>query len=361
MPTRRTLALQRRLPELKTKMLTKKTTLAAILAVIFAITLLNPTVIHTLDLASLTSQADVIVTGQITSVTDHGPTTLDLGGGAIQATQFAALIQTDQVLKGDPQTQTLLVEFAIPEVPIGIQGVVSGQYGLFFLAAIQDHVRFADPMHPALPVVRSAKLPPGAVLDQVSIALGQVLAAPQASDSDRSRALDALGGLNTDTARNTLRKAVNSSSGAIQLDVVRTLVAHNDVIGLEPVAAALLHPTGLSDSMIANLAGSLGGLEDPRAIPSLSKLILSDNTQTRLGAAIALRQSHSTAALVPLSHGLTDSDDHIRYYAVVGLGEITGQDEWTPAFDEFRKHEPKYLAYWLDWAASNLPKQMKQP
>jgi HEAT repeat protein len=334
----------------------KKTVLIFLLAVLLASMSIKSTVIRTLDVASLISQADIIVIGQIISVTDRGPTTLDLGGGSIPATDFEAVLQVDQLLKGSPHAQNLFVDFLVPQMPIGIQSVVSGQYGLFFLAALQNQLRFTDPMHPSLPAVRNMKLPPGAVLDQVTVALGQVLVAPQVPDADLFWALDALGRLKTDLARDTLRQALKSSSGNIHLDVARTLVARNDVAGLEPVEAALLHPTGLSSNMISNLAGSLGGLRDPQAIPSLSKLIASSNAETRLGAAIALRQSQSAAALIPLSRLLEDTDTRTRYYAVVGMGEITRQDEWTPAFDEFHKYEAKYLSYWRDWAASNLPR-----
>jgi HEAT repeat protein len=266
----------------------------------------------------------------------------------------------DQLLKGSPHAQNLLVDFVLPQIPIGIQGVVSGQYGLFFLAALQNQLRFTDPMHPSLPAVRNLKLPPGAVQDQVTVALGQVLTATQVPDADLFSALDALGRLKTDLARDTLRQALKSSSGNIHLDVARTLVARNDVAGLGPVEAALFHPGGLSSNMISNLAGSLGGLHDPQAVPSLSKLIASSNAETRLGAAIGLRQSQSAAALIPLSRLLEDTDSRIRYYAVVGMGEITRQDEWTPAFDEFQKHEAKYLSYWRNWASSNLPQDTRK-
>jgi hypothetical protein len=335
-------------------MSSNKTMFVILLVVLLASTPIKSTVIRTLDVASLTSQADIIVIGQIISVTDRGPTTLDLDGGSIPATDFEALLQVDQLLKGAPHAQNLFVDFALPQMPIGIQGVVSGQYGLFFLVVLQNELRFTDPMHPSLPAVRNVKLPPGAVQDQVTVALGHVLIAPQVPDADLFWALDELGRLKTDLARDTLRQALKSSSGNIHLDVARTLVARNDVAGLGPVEAALLRPDGLSSNMISNLAGSLGGLHDPQAIRSLSKLIASSNAETRLGAAIGLRQSQSAAALIPLSRLLEDTDTRIRYYAVVGMGEITRQDEWTPAFDEFQKHEAKYLSYWRNWAASNL-------
>jgi hypothetical protein len=60
-------------------------------------------------------------------------------------------------------------------------------------------------------------------------------------------------------------------------------------------------------------------------------------------------------ALAPLSQLLEDSDLLTRYYAVAGLGEITGQNDWTPAFDEFQKNQKRYLSYWQTWAELNLP------
>ncbi len=341
-------------------MFPKKTMLMFLLAIFLASTPIKSTVIRTLDVASLTSQADIIVIGQILSVTDRGPTTLDVGGGPIPATAFEAALQVEQLLKGSPHAQTLFVDFAMPQMAIGVQSVVSGQYGLFFLAALQNQLRFTDPVYPSLPAVRNVKLPPGAVLDQVTVALGQVLTAPQVPDADLFWVLDALGRLKTDLARDALRQALRSSSGNVHLDVARALVARNDVAGLGPVEAALLHPDGLSSNMISNLAGSLGGLHDPQAVPSLSKLSASSNAETRLGAAIGLRQSHSPTALIPLSRLLEDTDTRIRYYAVVGMGEITKQDESTPGFDEFRNREAKYLSYWRNWAASNLPRDTQK-
>jgi hypothetical protein len=341
-------------------MFLKKTILVFALAVLLASTLIKSTVIQTLDVASLTNQADIIVIGQILSVTDRGPTTLDLGGRPIPATAFEAALQVDHLLKGSPHTQNLFVDFDVPQMPIGFQSVVPGQYGLFFLAALQNQLRFADPMRPSLPATRNVKLPSGAVQDQVTVALGQVLTAPQVPDADLFWALDALGRLKTDLARDTLRQALKSTSGNIHLDVARTLVARDDVAGLESVEAALLHPAGLSSNMILNLAGSLGGLKDPRAIPALKRLLETNDQHIIKGAAISLRQSGSVDVLEPLSHLLNNSDEQVRYYAVVGLGEITKQDEWTPAFDEFRNHEAKYLSYWRDWAMSNLPRDARK-
>jgi HEAT repeat protein len=80
-------------------------------------------------------------------------------------------------------------------------------------------------------------------------------------------------------------------------------------------------------------------------VPALERLLKRNDPRVVKGASIALRQSASADALEPLSQLLTNGDEQVRYHAEVGLGEITKQDQWTPAFDEFHDHEAKYLVY----------------
>ena len=95
-------------------------------------------------------------------------------------------------------------------------------------------------------------------------------------------------------------------------------------------------------------------MKDPKAVPTLAKLVEANNPDINRFAAAALRQTGSSSALEPLSHLLSDPDLKTRYYAVIGFGEITHQDDWAPAFDEFQRHEEHYLSYWRVWAQTNL-------
>ena len=184
--------------------------------------------------------------------------------------------------------------------------------------------------------------------------LGHVLTSSTVSERDRFEALEALTWLKTPAAGDILRASMKQSSGTQHLLIAARLVARNDLTGLEPVATALLHPKGLSDDLLLNLAGSLEGMKDPRAVPTLAKLVKANNPDINRFAAAALRQTGSSAALEPLSHLLGDPDLQTRYYAVIGFGEITHQDDWAPAFDEFQQHEEHYLSYWRVWAQTNL-------
>ena len=235
-----------------------------------------------------------------------------------------------------------------------MKGVDSGQYSIFFLRKDQNRWIFYDPTNPDLPAVPGGELSAGTPLDRVTTTLAQVLGSTNSTDRDYFQVLSTLGSLKTDLARDLLRQAMERASGRRRLDIARTLVARNDIVGLRLVEEALLNPGGLPENVVGSLASSLRGIKDSRAVPILSPLIGSSNPQVRLGAAVALRQTSSPAAIEPLAHLLNDGDPEVLYYAVVGLGEITHQDEWTPAIPEFSQHKERYLEYWRRWAQSNL-------
>jgi hypothetical protein len=325
-----------------------------VIALGLATAVLSATPVRPLDVAALTAGADLIVIGDVTTVVEVGPTTVNLGWGPISATQFRGSLRADQVLKGKLGTGSLSFRFAMPRDAVGFGGVRREQYGIFFLKATDREWEFFDNNYPALPAVPSAPLSTGVPLQDVTTVLGQVLSSTSLADSERLQALDSLGLLNTEFSKSILREALKGSSGDLRLNIARTLVAHDDVAGLEPIETALSRPSGLSQSTLANLSGSLSGLKDSRAVPALAKLAKSDNLEIRRNAATALRNTASSEALVPLSGLVFDPDPMVRYYAVVGLGEITRQSEWAPAFDEFKQHETQYLTHWRNWAEANL-------
>src|SRR5579859_860930 len=311
--------------------------------------------VHSFDLEKATTQADLIVVGRALNATEVENTTLELAGGAIvTATRYRATLNIHHVIKGDFNFPDLLLEFLIPESPVGLKGVDSGQYGIFFLKKDQNRWTFFDATNPWLPAVPGSETPTGAPLDRVTSLLVQVLESSGSTETEYFQALTALGRLRTDLSRELLRQALARSSGRSRLYIARTLVAKDDVAGLPVVSQALLEPDGLPGNIVEGLANSLRGLKDPNAVPSLSKLTASSNGRIRLGAVVALRQSGSATAIPALARLLNDPDKEVLYYAVVGLGEITHQDEWTPAMQEFSQHEKRYLDYWRRWAQAHF-------
>lgn len=307
-----------------------------------------------LDVGALTNSADRIVVGRVVSVTNNGSGTVEFAGGVVSVAGEVASLQVDNVIKGEAGSGALSFQFWVPKAPIGFQSISTGQYGIFFLRQKTPMPEVLDPTHAVLPALSGLEITGGTPLDEVTNALLQVLVAPGAREQEALEALAALATIRTDSATDGLRSALEISSGQLRLRIAARLVARSDLRGLEPVADALQHSAGLPEQLISELAGSLGGLRDPKSVPTLRGLLETNDQRVIQGAAIALRQTHSREALEPLSTLLSNGDERVRYYAVVGMGEITGQDNWTPAFDEFRQHENKYVSHWREWAASSL-------
>jgi len=332
----------------------KRRSLVSTLTVVACLTSLGSTPIRSVDVATQTAQADLIVVGEVITVVQQERVTVDLPGGSVLGTTFQAVLRPDRVLKGNARGSDVSFRFLLPDVPVGFHGVAVGQYALLFLRAAEGGWEFVDPLHPALPAVRVAQLPSGTPLDQVTAQLGKVLTSAESSDSDCARVLDAFRQLRTDFAEQVMRDGLKATSGNRRLTIAASLVARNDLAGLEPLATALSNPSGIPPDLLLNLAGSLAGLKDPKSVPTLSRLVKLNNPDINRYAAAALRQSGSWEALPTLSHMLDDPDQWTRYYAVIGFGEITRQNEWAPAFEEFRGNEQHYLAHWRLWAQANL-------
>ncbi len=115
---------------------------------------------------------------------------------------------------------------------------------------------------------------------------------------------------------------------------------------------ALLHPdTNLSPELLHNVrAGIRLGVKDEAAVPSLARILSAGDTEARRAAVEALRNTNSPSAIAALAKALEDADTDVRYVAVIGLAEITGQNEWRPGPDEFAEDDARYLRYWRDWA-----------
>jgi HEAT repeat protein len=310
--------------------------------------------VHPLDVTALVDGADLIVVGEVTALREAEPASLSISGTNASATLFVGSITVARALKGAPGSSSVPFEFTLPRETVSLGIVRKGQYGIFFLKSGDHNWQFFDDNYPALPASSNSPVATGQPLQDVTNTLNLALTSSTISDSDRAKVLEALGGLNTDLAKAVLREALKKSSGEFRLEIGRVLVAHDDIAGLEVVKTALLNQSGLSQNTTMNLAGSLSGLRDARAVPVLAELIQTDNSFLRRSVATALRQTGSWQALRPLSKLLGDADAITQYNAVAGLGEITHQNDWTPTFEEFRQHQSQYLEYWRTWVQANL-------
>jgi len=305
--------------------------------------------LHPIEIGALTEKADLIVLGEVMSRVREGTTTIDMSGTLMSAEIVRAEIAVDRALKGTAPTGVISLSFAMPDRPVGYRDVVQGEYRMFFLQRKDDSLSFADPWYGDLPAIREQNPVSGSPLNQVTMVLGRALESTRLSDVEQFEVLDAVRRLHTDLSTEILRQTLQSASGDFKLEVARSLVARNDLAAFAVVKDALLQQTGLPVRLVLDLAGSLNGLSDPRAVPGLAKLTEINDSAIRRPAAEALRRTGSQSAIEPLSKLLGDSEFRVRYSAVVGLGEITHQDEWTPTINEFERNEERYLKHWRLW------------
>ena len=332
--------------------LSAKVLLASFVAAIWA----RATLVPDLDLPALVDESDAIVVGEVVAVTPQGRTVA--GGQSLSGASMRAELRVEKVLKGSPQSQQITFHFFFPDAPVGYGTVPKGQFGVFFLRKSAAGYETASAYYPFL--VASPASPPtrGSIADQVIAEVAYVLRSPEASSESRMAAV-----LTLNTARVPLSTAALKAAAAdrdlrVRCFALAALMERNDISLLPEAQGVLLHPPVTADANWVNAIafGIRDGVRDVRAMPLVEPLLHAKNVEARRAAAAAIRTMGGPSAIEPLTQALWDTDRDVRYYAVVGLGEITGQNEWTPAIDYFAQNEEKFLTHWREWAKSHEPK-----
>jgi hypothetical protein len=120
-------------------------------------------------------------------------------------------------------------------------------------------------------------------------------------------------------------------------------------IARRAVDAILNPPPDVPKNLIDGLGYSIqAGVTDPRAAPALARLLNSTDVEKRRIATSALGRTHSMEATESLNKALDDKDQQVRYNAVTGLAQITGETDGMPSLEHFQKNEQHYLAHWRE-------------
>jgi hypothetical protein len=315
----------------------------------------SSTLIPLLDLFSLCDSADIIVVGHVQSVRMTKSTSIDLAGNYVPANVMSGEIVVDKVLKGDPLGNRLPFHFVLPVSPaggMGYAGVPSNSYRLVFLKRSDEDYDIASPYYPSFPAVPVPSVNGDDVADRVIAELAAVIESNNIPAQERVKLLFELQQVDTPIFRKALKNALGSDDRTVRLSAAGALLERNDLAGLEVGKQALLNPPpNVPVYIVRNLSSSISrGVTDTRAIPGLGQILRSaPDAESRRAAAAALRKTGSASAKNFLLAALDDRDLEVRYYAVIGLAEITGQSEWRPLMDEYKSNEQRYLLHWQDW------------
>lgn len=313
-----------------------------------------------LDVPALVTNSSVIVVGQVTQVTTAGATTVTVNGQSLTAKRVNLTISVTRVMKGTVGA-TITNQVLIPSQGVGYPGVGTSTFGLWFCQGPSQPYTPTDPFHPFLSASSRTPITQSNPLDKAAGEIGNVLGGSDKSVEEQAQAVVILQNILRKTssapAVTALQTTVQDVNSLVRYDAAAVLINRNDVTTLNSIADALMQSSGISTETLNGLSSALqDGITDPTALDTLTRLVSAPSVEIRRGAAGALRNLKIAAIVQPLSLALDDSDQEVRYQAIMGLAEYgndPNDDDFTPAFEDFQANEQEYLDYWKTWAASH--------
>jgi hypothetical protein len=230
-----------------------------------------------LNLDALTAEASLIAVGQITSVTELGRTTVELGNRALAAREMIAELRVDKILKGttDIASSSLKIHFTMPDEFVGWTSVEPLSYRIFFLRETSGQLQLASPYYPSLVAVPGAATQEGTTIGQVVAELSMVIESTKTLAQEKREAVYALSTTNDPVAVRALRSVADVKNLTLRLSVAAALLEHNDISTLQLAENTLLKPDpAVSSNLLHNLSYAIHkGVKDERAVPNLTRLL----------------------------------------------------------------------------------------
>jgi len=303
------------------------------------------------SLNHLIEDSDVIIAGRIIYAREVETKQLQLRGSQTTTRVIEAVVTPDNVLKGQTNGNVVF-RYLVPDAQLGYEGVSPNTYRVVFLKQHASYLEPTSPYYLSLPAARHTRME-GNLSDSVIAAVAAVLESTTSTESEKTVVAYRLRNVRTDAVTAALKNAVADSSVQVRAVAVAALLARNETSVL-PTALTLINsantPQGLRQGIASAIYEGVEGVNSAGAIPLLTKLLTVRDRQVREAATMAIRRCHCREAIPILRKALDDPDRRARYLAVVGLAEITGQDEWRPLESEFNANEQKYLKYWRESA-----------
>lgn len=328
----------------------------AVLSLCVAFQDLSAPLVPRLDLPALCSNAELVVAGTVLQVTKAGRTVIRTPGGELGSDLMLAVMDVENVLKGELGESQVKFQFPLPDAPGGYGIVLPGEAGVFFLRRVSGAYEVVDFYHPYVVAALGVADAEGECVVKVIRRVRAVLEQGIAPPPTRRKALEVLETVADPLATAAIRVGTEDAEVNIRLLAVSALITRTDSSFVQVAVDTLISPPPDLDAYVVfRLAHAIEfGVKKGEAIPELARLLKANDVHARRAAVGALRSTGATAAIQPLAHALNDTDRQVQYQAVIGLAEITGApSEWSPATDTFNQNPQKYLDYWRKWALAN--------
>src|SRR5262245_7770256 len=99
-----------------------------------------------LDLPRLTSEANLIVVGQVTSIREENHGRYEINGTQMVARRLSVTLRVDRTVKGETKAEVTF-NYLSPDEAIGYRGIANDEFGMFFLRADAEGLSPVSPYY----------------------------------------------------------------------------------------------------------------------------------------------------------------------------------------------------------------------
>jgi hypothetical protein len=284
---------------------------------------------------------------------------VERGGRPLTTQHLIATVEITDLYKPERTKRTTLsVAFdrESPSTRTSLPVLQQGERAVMFLNATSLSYVFADPFLAAIPFDELPREPEETGPRKLQAALAAVLQLP--NREDQLRAMELLQGFD-ELASDTMPALVSLSRSpdpevALSAFAARLKGKNGETVTvdlLEDLNSYLNAYGGGSDSAaLINIGSELHNLTDARTLPSVEALSASRFAVIRRGAMQSLRAMKNRNAAATLVPRLDDSDDYVRYLAVISLAEAFGKyGDYAPSMYLFDQNPGFYVGLWKSW------------
>jgi hypothetical protein len=290
------------------------------------------------SIGALTQAAPVIVVGEVLKVEQRGVGELTAEDGQhYPAKRMAATVRVDEVPKGDVAGQVLQVDYLQnPDWERGplTNSLAERTYGMMFLQVTADKYGFAASESSSMPMSRNRAAlpqPPGPdVYTRVLQHLAEALFSTEDTSLDRVLAISIItheaSPFVTELFRSALDGPAAASDPNLRLYLLAALVSRKDTSVVPVLEAALFSIQGPRYvNARQNMILALQQIDAATAAPILVRALKLPESELRMYAAMALKQTPGDVAIDGLLAAIDDPDPNAQFQVIEALSYLLHQ------------------------------------
>lgn len=304
-----------------------------------------------LRLDILCNDSNLVVVGKVGSFVKVGDVSMTVGDKNLRVNLMESSVEIIGRLKGDEQAEVIRMQVPVLQPTGGsvfLDGIRSNSIRLLFLQRLGDGLyRVTDPRHPSLPGIPTS-FDSATLVEKVAAVECRVSSSDSSALNDKLDAIWSLRGVDAACIVPALRGIASGTGSILSLTAEAELMRRGDTLLLERAIADALseHESG-PEYLKGNILSSIEvGKFSAAAVPLLSEMVKNSQARARLAGARALMGIGTQSCTPSLRSLLSDSDQRVRYAAVIALADINSMPDRHPSIQEFQEHEERYIGYW---------------